>query len=101
MIEKIIKYSIQHKLIIILFSIGIIGFGLFSLSNIPIGAVPDVTNNQVQIITTSRNLATEDVEKFLTYPIELEMANLPEVKEIRSVSKFGLSVVTIVFNDKI
>lgn len=101
MIEKIIKYSIQHKLIILLFSIGIIGFGLFSLSNIPIGAVPDVTNNQVQIITTSRNLATEDVEKFLTYPIELEMANLPEVKEIRSVSKFGLSVVTIVFNDKI
>ncbi|MFV0607285.1 MAG: CusA/CzcA family heavy metal efflux RND transporter [Niabella sp.] len=101
MLEKIIQYSIHHKLIIILFSLGIVGFGLYALSNIPIGAVPDVTNNQVQIITTSRNLATEDVEKFITYPVELEMANLPNVTEIRSVSKFGLSVVTVVFDDKI
>lgn len=99
MLERIIQYSIHHKLIVFLFVAGIIGFGLYSLSNIPIGAVPDVTNNQVQVITTSRNLATEDVEKFLTYPVELEMANLPGVKEIRSVSKFGLSVVTVVFND--
>lgn len=101
MLGKIIQYSIHHKLIVLLFSAGIIGFGLYSLSEIPIGAVPDVTNNQVQIITTSRNLATEDVEKFLTYPVELEMANLPDVKEIRSISKFGLSVVTVVFNDNI
>ncbi|WP_416865918.1 MAG: CusA/CzcA family heavy metal efflux RND transporter [Imperialibacter sp.] len=101
MLEKIIQYSIHHKLIVLLFSAGIIGFGFYSLSEIPIGAVPDVTNNQVQIITTSRNLSTEDVEKFLTYPVELEMANLPDVKEIRSVSKFGLSVVTVVFNDNI
>ena len=101
MLERIIQYSIHHKLIVLLFSTGIIGFGLYSLSEIPIGAVPDVTNNQVQIITTSRNLATEDVEKFLTYPVELEMANLPDVKEIRSISKFGLSVVTVVFNDNI
>ncbi len=89
MLEQIIQYSLQHKLIVFLFTFGIIGFGLYSLQNIPIGAVPDVTNNQVQVITTSRNLATEDVEKFLTYPVELEMANLPGVKEIRSVSKFG------------
>ena len=101
MLERIIQYSLNNKLIILLFTAGIIGFGLFSLSKIPIGAVPDITNNQVQIITTSRDLATEDVEKFLTYPIELEMANLPDVKEIRSVSKFGLSVVTVVFNDNV
>ncbi|NEW78871.1 MAG: CusA/CzcA family heavy metal efflux RND transporter [Gelidibacter sp.] len=100
MLGKIIQYSIHHKLIVLLFTAGIVGFGLYSLSNIPIGAVPDVTNNQVQVITTSRNLATEDVEKFLTYPVELEMANLPGVIEIRSVSKFGLSVVTVVFDDK-
>lgn len=100
MLERIIQYSIHHKLIVLLFTAGIIGFGLYSLSNIPIGAVPDVTNNQVQVITTSRNLATEDVEKFLTYPVELEMANLPGVKEIRSISKFGLSVVTVVFDDE-
>ncbi len=101
MLEKLIQYSIHHKLIVLLFSAGVIGFGFYSLTQIPIGAVPDVTNNQVQIITTSRNLATEDVEKFLTYPVELEMANLPDVKEIRSISKFGLSVVTVVFNDNI
>ncbi len=101
MLDRIIRYSIHHKLIVLLFSAGIVGFGLYSLFEIPIGAVPDITNNQVQIITTSRNLSTEDVEKFLTYPVELEMANLPDVKEIRSVSKFGLSVVTVVFNDDI
>ncbi|HNP19824.1 MAG TPA: CusA/CzcA family heavy metal efflux RND transporter [Fulvivirga sp.] len=101
MLERIIQYSIRHKLIVLLLSAGIMGFGLYSLTMIPIGAVPDITNNQVQIITTSRNLATEDVEKFLTYPVELEMANLPSVKEIRSVSKFGLSVVTVVFDDNI
>jgi len=88
-------------LIILLFTFTVIGFGLYSLMNIPIGAVPDITNNQVQVITTSRNLATQDVEKFLTYPVELEMANLPGVTEIRSVSKFGLSVVTIIFEDKL
>jgi cobalt-zinc-cadmium resistance protein CzcA len=74
---------------------------LFSLTQISIGAVPDITNNQVQVITTSRNLSTQDVEQFITYPVELEMANLPGVTEIRSISKFGLSVVTIVFEDKI
>jgi cobalt-zinc-cadmium resistance protein CzcA len=76
-----------------------VGFGLYSLFRISIGAVPDVTNNQVQVITTSRSLSTQDMEQFITYPIELEMANLPGVQEIRSISKFGLSVVTIVFND--
>lgn len=100
MLEKIIRFSIQNKFIVILFTVFIIGSGLYSLMNIPIGAVPDITNNQVQVITTSRNLATQEVEKFLTYPVELEMANLPNVKEIRSISKFGLSVVTIVFDDE-
>jgi cobalt-zinc-cadmium resistance protein CzcA len=100
MLEQLIGFSIRNKLIITLFTISIIGFGLFSLANIPIGAVPDITNNQVQVITTSRNLSTQDVEQFITYPVELEMANLPGVKEIRSISKFGLSVVTIIFEDE-
>jgi len=99
MLENIIRFSLKNKLIIFLFTAFIIGFGIFSLTKIPIGAVPDITNNQVQVITTSRNLSTQDVEQFITYPVELEMANLPGVEEIRSVSKFGLSVVTIVFND--
>ncbi len=101
MLTNIIKFSLNNKLIVFLFTAFIIGFGFFSLTQIPIGAVPDITNNQVQVITTSRNLATQDVEQFITYPIELEMANLPGVKEIRSVSKFGLSVVTIVFEDRL
>ena len=99
MLENIIRFSLKNKLIIFLFTAFIVGFGIFSLTKIPIGAVPDITNNQVQVITTSRNLSTQDVEQFITYPVELEMANLPGVEEIRSVSKFGLSVVTIVFND--
>lgn len=99
MLDRIIQWSISNKFLIALFIAAWVGFGIYSLANLPIGAVPDVTNNQVQVITTSRNLATEDVEKFLTYPIELEMANLPGIKEIRSVSKFGLSVVTLVFDE--
>ncbi len=99
MLSHIINFSIKNKFIVLLFTLFIIGFGLYSLSQIPIGAVPDVTNNQVQVITTSRNLSTKDMEQFITYPVELEMANLPGVIEIRSISKFGLSVVTIVFED--
>lgn len=99
MLSKIIQFSINHKLIIGLFTLVLIGFGVFSLTQLPIGAVPDITNNQVQVITTSRNLSTQDMEQFITYPVELEMANLPGVVEIRSTSKFGLSVVTIVFEE--
>ncbi len=100
MLSKIIQFSINNKLIIGLLTLVLIGFGTFSLTQLSIGAVPDVTNNQVQVITTSRNLSTQDMEQFITYPVELEMANLPGVIEIRSTSKFGLSVVTIVFEER-
>jgi len=99
MLSKIINFSLNNRLSVFIFTFLVVGFGLYSLTKIHIGAVPDVTNNQVQVITTSRNLSTQDIEQFITYPIELEMANLPGVEEIRSVSKFGLSVVTIVFED--
>ena len=69
------------------------------MMTINLGSVPDITNNQVQVITVSENLGTEDIEQFVTYPVELAMGNLPGVTEIRSVSRFGLSVVTIVFED--
>jgi len=101
MLTRIIQFSIKNKLLIGLFTLLLIGFGVYSLTQLSIGAVPDVTNNQVQVITTSRNLSTQDMEQFITYPVELEMANLPGVKEIRSVSKFGLSVVTIVFEENL
>ena len=99
MINQIINFSIKNKLIVILFTLTIAAFGLYSVYKIPVGAVPDVTNNQVQVITVSTNLSTQDVEQFITHPVELEMANLPGVIEIRSISKFGLSVVTIVFEE--
>ncbi len=99
MLARIISFSVRNKTLILLLTAAIALVGLYSLSQIPIGAVPDVTNNQVQVITTSRNLSTLDMEQFITYPVELEMANLPGVREIRSISKFGISVVTIVFED--
>lgn len=100
MLKLIIQASLKNKLIVLLITATMAGFGLYSLTHLPIGAVPDVTNNQVQVITTSRNLSTLDVERFITYPVELAMANLPGLIEIRSISKFGLSVVTLVFEDK-
>ncbi len=100
MINRIISFSIKNKALVGLMTISLIVGGLWSMSKIPLDAVPDITNNQVQVITTAPNLGTEDIEKFVTYQVELAVANLPGVTEIRSVSRFGLSVVTIVFEDR-
>lgn len=100
MIDKIIRFSINNKFIIGLFILVLIGAGVYSMMTVKLGSVPDITNNQVQVITVAPNLGTEDIEQFITYPIELAVANLPSVTELRSVSRFGLSVVTIVFKDK-
>lgn len=100
MINKIIAFSIDNKLVIGLLTLALIGAGIWSMQEVPIDAVPDITNNQVQVITQAPNLGTEDIEQFVTYPVEVAMANLPGVVEIRSVSRFGLSVVTIVFEDE-
>lgn len=99
MINGIIRFSIDNKLIIGLFTFALIATGIWSMSKVPLDAVPDITNNQVQVITQAPNLGTEDIEQFVTYPVEVAMANLPDVVEIRSISRFGLSVVTIVFDD--
>lgn len=101
MINKIIDFSIRNKFVIGLFTLAIIGVGIWSMTKVPIDAVPDITNNQVQVITQAPNLGTEEIEQFITYPIELALGNLPDVKEIRSISRFGLSVVTIVFDDRV
>lgn len=99
MINRIIDFSINNKFIIGLLTLALIGAGIYSMTQVPIDAVPDITNNQVQVITQSPNLGTEDIEQFVTYPVEVAMSNLPNVKEIRSISRFGLSVVTVVFDD--
>jgi cobalt-zinc-cadmium resistance protein CzcA len=100
MINKIIDFSINNKFMIGLLTLTIIGAGIWSMTQVPIDAVPDITNNQVQVITQAPNLGTEDIEQIITYPVEVAMSNLPNVQEIRSISRFGLSVVTIVFDDE-
>lgn len=100
MINSIIAFSIKNKALIGLMTIGLIIGGIYSMTKVPLDAVPDITNNQVLVITTAPNLGTEDIEQFVTYQVELAVANLPDVIEIRSISRFGLSVVTIVFKDK-
>lgn len=100
MIDKIIRFSINNKFIIGLLILVLIGAGTYSMMTLKLGSVPDITNNQVQVITVAPNLGTEDIEQFVTYPVELAVANLPSVIELRSVSRFGLSVVTIVFKDE-
>ncbi len=100
MINRIISFSINNKFIVGLLMVALVGTGIWSMATINLGSVPDITNNQVQVITTAPNLGTEDIEQFVTYPVELAMANLPDVVELRSVSRFGLSVVTIVFKDE-
>lgn len=100
MFEKIINYSVKNKLIVFLGVIALMVAGWTSLQQIAIDAVPDITNNQVQVVTVASTLAAEEVEQYVTYPIEAVMANIPGVTELRSISRYGLSVITIVFEDK-
>ena len=85
MINKIISFSIKNKFIVGLLTLALIAIGIYSMNTVNLGSVPDITNNQVQVITVSPNLATEDIEQFVTYPVELAMGNLPGVDEIRSI----------------
>ncbi|MNJ90856.1 Cobalt-zinc-cadmium resistance protein CzcA [compost metagenome] len=101
MLDKVIQFSIRNKFIIGLFTVALIGIGSYSLYKLPIDALPDITNNQVQIITTSPTLATQEVEQFITYPVELAVKPIPDVVELRSTSRFGLSVVTVVFEEDV
>lgn len=101
MLSKIIKFSIHNKLVIGLFTLALIAWGVYSLKQLPIDAVPDITNNQVQVITLSPSLASEEVERLITFPVEQTMSTIPEIEQVRSISRFGLSVVTIVFHDDV
>lgn len=99
MFERIIAFSLKNKALILIAVVGLIGYGIYAASKIPLDAVPDITNNQVQVVTTSPSLAPQEVEQFITYPIEISLANIPEAKEIRSISRYGLSVITVVFEE--
>ena len=99
MIERIIHFSIKNKFIVGLFVLALIGWGTYSLTKLPIDAIPDITNNQVQVISIAPSLAVQEVESFITAPIEVSVANIPDIIELRSISRLGLSVVTVVFKD--
>lgn len=101
MLDKVIRFSIRNKLIIVLFVIGLIAWGIWSVTRLPIDALPDITNNQVQIITSAPSQAAQDIERLVTFPVEQSVAAIPGIREVRSFSRFGLSVVTVVFNDDI
>jgi len=101
MIERIIHFSIKNKFIVGLFVVALIGWGTYSLTRLPIDAIPDITNNQVQIIALAPSLATQEVESFITAPIEVAIANIPDIVELRSISRLGLSVITVVFKEDV
>jgi heavy metal efflux system protein len=100
MLTKIIEFSVGNKLIIGLFVLGLIGYGAYQTTQLPIDAVPDITNNQVQVITVAPALGATDIERLITFPIEQANSNIAGMEEIRSFSRFGLSLVTIVFSDE-
>lgn len=97
MLDYIIKFSIKNKFIVGLMTLFLIIWGAWSATKLPIDAVPDITNNQVQIFTNCPTLASQEVEQLVTFPIEQSIANLPKIEEVRSISRFGLSVITVVF----
>lgn len=99
MLTNIIRFSIKNKLVIGLMVFALIGMGIYDFSRLPIDAVPDITNNQVQVITISPSQAAPEVERLVTFPIEQSVASIPGITEMRSFSRFGLSLVTIVFDD--
>lgn len=99
MLHGIISFSIRNKVIVGMFTMALIIWGAYSVTQLPIDAVPDITNNQVQVLTVSPSLAAPEVERLVTFPVEQTMATIPGITEIRSFSRFGLSVVTIVFTD--
>lgn len=101
MINALIRFAVAQRLLVLLAVALLIGAGIYSLMNLPIDAVPDVTNVQVQVLTAAPALSPLDVERQITFPVEVAMSGLPDIEEIRSVSKFGLSAVTIVFDDRI
>ncbi len=101
MLNRIIHFSIKNKLIIAVFTIALIIWGFWSATKLPVDALPDVTNNQVQVITRAPTLAAQEVEQFITYPVERSLSNIQGIEEMRSFSRFGLSVITVVFKENI
>ena len=100
MVEAIIRWSVRNRFLVLAGTAAWIAAGLYSLKHVKLGTVPDITNNQVQVITVAPQLSALEIERSVTYPVELAMSNLPGLVELRSISRAGLSVVTVVFEDR-
>lgn len=101
MFQKLITYSIRHKLVIGVLSIALAIWGVWSLVHLPFDSTPDITDNQVQVITQAPSLGAQEVEQYVTTPVEMALANIPRIQERRSISRSGLSVITLVFDDNV
>ena len=99
MVQRIIDWSLDNRFIVMLLAVVLLGAGAYSVTHLPLDAVPDLTNVQVQVLTTSPALGPVEIEQFITFPVEMAMSGLPRVTEIRSISRFGLSAVTVIFED--
>ena len=99
MIDKILQFALQQRLLVLLGAVILLGGGVWAMKKLPVDAFPDVTNVQVQILTQAGGMAPTEVEKLITFPIETTMGGLPRLSEVRSISKVGLSVITMVFED--
>src|SRR5678810_298213 len=99
MLERILKFSIHHRFLVVMLAVAVAGVGVFSLQRLPIDAVPDITNNQVQINTLFAALSPVEVEKQVTFPIETALAGIPGLQSTRSLSRNGFSQITAVFDD--
>ena len=99
MFQKLITYSIRHKLVIGVLSIALAIWGVWSLVHLPFDSTPDITDNQVQVITQAPSLGAQEVEQYVTTPVEMALANIPRIQKRRSISRSGLSVITLVFDD--
>ena len=101
MIERIISFALRQRLLIIVATAALAVFGIYAYTKLPVDAFPDVTNIQVQVITEAPGRSPEEVEKFITYPVEIQMMGIPKITDMRSLSKFGLSMITVVFEDNV
>ena len=99
MFQKLIDYSIGHKLVVSVLTLALVAWGAWSLANLPFDSTPDITDNQVQVITQAPSLGAQEVEQYITTPIEMALANVPRLEQRRSISRGGLSVITLVFDD--
>ena len=99
MLQNLIEYTLKRKGVVLFLSLLIVTFGIYSYASLPIDAFPDVTNIQVEVVSRADGLSAMEIERNVTYPIEMAMRGLPDIEQMRSVTKFGLSIVTIVFKD--